>query len=176
MNAAGKDFVENTLLGSVVRDADLLQSLPKSLAGKLERAIPSLIELGQRNDAWNILPEVREAIQQVTSAQACGMSVKDQLAQSGLFGETGCEFSRGPLRSPPLQSGTPAPGSQYGAYAERPGEGPLDPSQPPFQVRCLGVHDLTSYSVSYPAWYIEHFSPVNPVLQGKCHIRARNPN
>ncbi|MCH8268653.1 MAG: hypothetical protein IH846_14140, partial [Acidobacteria bacterium] len=86
MNAAGKDFVENTLLGSVVRDADLLQSLPKSLTGKLERAIPSLIELGQRNDAWNILPEVREAIQQVTSAQARGMSVKDQLAQGGLFG------------------------------------------------------------------------------------------
>jgi len=87
LNVAGKDFVENTLLGAVVRDADLLQSLPKSLTGKLERVIPQLIELGQRSDDWNIVPAVRDAAREIASAQARGISVEDHLGQRGLFGE-----------------------------------------------------------------------------------------
>ena len=82
---AGKDFVENTLLGSVVRDADLLQSLPATLKQKLERVVPQLIELGQRTDAWNIVDDVMEASRQIASAQARGISLKDLLGQKQMF-------------------------------------------------------------------------------------------
>jgi hypothetical protein len=49
--------------------------------------IPQLIELGQRSDEWNIVPELRQAAREIASAQVGGISVEDHLNQAGLFGE-----------------------------------------------------------------------------------------
>ena len=87
LNPAGKDFMENALVGAAIRDGDLLQSLPRSLVGKFERIVPQLLELGKRSDAWNILGDVNEAARQVTSAQIRGINLNQQLAQKTMFGE-----------------------------------------------------------------------------------------
>ena len=86
LNAAGKNFVENSLVGAAVRDADLMQSLPRELMAKFERTIPQLVELGNRTDGWNIMGDVREAARQVTSAQVRGIKLEDHLGQIDMFG------------------------------------------------------------------------------------------
>ena len=69
---AGKEFVENAMVGSIIQDADLLQSLSPSLVQKIERIIPAMSALSTREDAWNIGDDVREATRQVVKAQASG--------------------------------------------------------------------------------------------------------
>ena len=69
---AGKEFIENAMVGSIIRDADLLQSLPASLVQKMERIVPPMVALSSREDAWNISDDVREATRQVVKAQASG--------------------------------------------------------------------------------------------------------
>ena len=88
LNQAGKNFVENALLGASIGDADLLQTLQSSAStiAKLERIIPQTIELNNRQDGWNIMPDVREAARQVAAAQIRGVQIEDQLGQGGLFG------------------------------------------------------------------------------------------
>ena len=88
LNQAGKNFVENALLGASIGDADLLQTLQSSAStvAKLERIIPQTIELNNRDDAWNIMPDVKEAARQVVAAQIRGVPIGDQLGQGGLFG------------------------------------------------------------------------------------------
>lgn len=83
---AGKIFLENAVLGSVVRDSDLLRSMQASTRGKLERAIPSLLEVAGRQDAWNIVPDTLEAVRAVTAAKARNLKIGDLLAQRGMFG------------------------------------------------------------------------------------------
>ena len=85
LNNAGKDFIENALVGSFIQDADLLASLPKSLVQKLERIVPSMMELTPRTDAWNIVDDVREAARLVAEANAKGIIVEDLLRQSSMF-------------------------------------------------------------------------------------------
>ncbi|MCH8268985.1 MAG: hypothetical protein IH846_15870, partial [Acidobacteria bacterium] len=85
LNQVGKEFVENALLGRIVPNADLLQSLPKSLTGKLERAIPLLIELGTRKDRWNILSDLQEAARMTAEAQRKGWSIEKFLQQGDFF-------------------------------------------------------------------------------------------
>ena len=86
LNAAGKNFVENSLVGAAIRDADLMQSLPRALVSKFERLVPQMIELGNRSDGWNIMGDVRDAARQVTSAQVRGIKLEDQLGQRDMFG------------------------------------------------------------------------------------------
>ena len=86
LNAAGKNFVENSLVGAALRDADLMQSLPLALVSKFERLVPQMIELGNRSDSWNIMGDVRDAARQVTTAQVRGIKLEDQLGQIDMFG------------------------------------------------------------------------------------------
>ena len=83
LNKSGKDFVENVLLGVAVGDSDLLESLQSSpsLIQKIERIIPATIELGKREDGWNIMGSVREAARQVVAAQVRGVPIGDQIGQ-----------------------------------------------------------------------------------------------
>ena len=75
------------MVGSVIRDSDLMQSLPKSLRVKLARATPQLLELGKRSDAWNIMDDVRQASRQISSAKIRGIKLEDQLRNRTMFGE-----------------------------------------------------------------------------------------
>ena len=87
VNDAGKNFIENALVGAVVQDTDLLQSMPKSLVAKVERIVPQMIELGNRTDGWNISQDVRDAVRQISSAHIRGIKIQDQLRQTSMFGE-----------------------------------------------------------------------------------------
>ena len=87
LNEAGKHFIERSMVGSVVQDADLLQSMPKSLWAKVERIIPQMIEIRNRSDDWNIAEDFREALSQISSAHIRGVEIEDQLRQKTMFGE-----------------------------------------------------------------------------------------
>ena len=84
---AGKEFIENAMVGSIIRDADLLQSLPASLVQKMERIVPPMAALQAREDAWNIADDVREATRQLVKAQASAMPLADYFRQTGMFEE-----------------------------------------------------------------------------------------
>ena len=87
VNEAGKNFIEKSMVGSVIQDADLLQSMPKSLVAKVLRVVPQMIETGKRSDKWNITEDVKDAIRQVSSAHIRGIKLEDQLGQISMFGE-----------------------------------------------------------------------------------------
>ena len=84
---AGKEFIENAMVGSIIQDADLLQSLSPSLVQKIERIIPTMSALSTREDAWNISDDVREATRQLVKAQASAMPLADYFRQTGMFEE-----------------------------------------------------------------------------------------
>ena len=84
---AGKEFIENAMVGSIIRDADLLQSLPASLVQKMERIVPPMAALSSREDAWNISDDVREATRQLVKAQSSAMPLADFFRQTGMFEE-----------------------------------------------------------------------------------------
>ena len=84
---AGKEFIENAMVGSILQDSDLLQSLSPSLVQKIERIIPTMSALSTREDAWNISDDVREATRQIVKAQASGMPLADFFRQTGMFEE-----------------------------------------------------------------------------------------
>ena len=75
------------MIGSVVLDADLLQSMPKNLVAKVERIVPQMLETGKRTDKWNITEDVKDAIRQVSAAHIRGIKIEDQLGQTSMFGE-----------------------------------------------------------------------------------------
>ena len=87
VNEAGKTFIEKAMVGSVIQDADLLQSMPKSLVAKVLRVVPQMIETGKRSDKWNITDDVKDAIRQVSAAHIRGIKLEDQLGQISMFGE-----------------------------------------------------------------------------------------
>ena len=84
---AGKEFIENAMVGSIIQDADLLQSLSPSLVQKIERIIPTMSALSTREDAWNISDDVRDATRQLVKAQASAMPLADYFRQTGMFEE-----------------------------------------------------------------------------------------
>ena len=87
VNEAGTTFIEKAMVGSVIQDADLLQSMPKSLVAKVLRVVPQMIETGKRSDKWNITDDVKDAIRQVSAAHIRGIKLEDQLGQISMFGE-----------------------------------------------------------------------------------------
>ena len=82
---SGKEFIENALVGSIIRDADLLQSLPASLVQKMERIMPAMAALSSREDAWNIADDVRSATRELVKAQSSAMPLADYFRQTGMF-------------------------------------------------------------------------------------------
>lgn len=86
MTEEGKRLFERALLGSAVGDSYLMDAAPKSTLAKLSSSIGPLSSLAARGDEWNILPEVRRAIQEHSRMATTGMNVDDHFAQQGMFG------------------------------------------------------------------------------------------
>ncbi|KKL86673.1 hypothetical protein LCGC14_1942370, partial [marine sediment metagenome] len=89
LNEQGKAFVESTLLGSVVGDVRLMETAPKSILNKIDRSLPALSRLQVRQDEWNIVPVIREALRQHAEISTRGQRVEDFLSQKALFAEEG---------------------------------------------------------------------------------------
>ena len=85
LNDTGKNFIENVMVGSFVRDADLMESMPASIVQKLERIVPPMTELNVRDDAWNITDDVIAATRLVTEAQGRGLTLDDMFSQQDMF-------------------------------------------------------------------------------------------
>lgn len=89
LNEEGKSFVERALMGSVVDDPRLMDRVPKSTLAKLEGSLGDLAAIGARSDEYNIMPLVREALQEHAEMAMRGLDVNKYLAQSNMFGNTG---------------------------------------------------------------------------------------
>lgn len=83
LNDTGKNLFENAMLGSVITDVDLLAGIPPATRAKLERILPSLIELSARSDIWNLIEPIRAII----SSKVRGMTLDDFFAQHSMFDE-----------------------------------------------------------------------------------------
>ena len=86
LNEAGKTFVEKALLGTVINDPRLMESAPKSIIGKLERALGSITAFSARKDEWNILPALRAAVGELGAIQRAGSTVELWTGQTDRFG------------------------------------------------------------------------------------------
>lgn len=87
LNDAGKQTIEKAFFGSIIDDADLISSAPKSLLNKVGRALPSLARIKARGEKWDITPQVKNALELATAAKAADLSIKEHQAQGSLFGD-----------------------------------------------------------------------------------------
>jgi hypothetical protein len=56
LNEDGKNFVEKTLLGSVVDDPDLMDRVPKNVLNKLGTSLGDIATMHGRSDEYNLVP------------------------------------------------------------------------------------------------------------------------
>jgi len=89
LNDEGKNFVERALMGSVVDDSRLMDRVPKSVLGKLKGSLGDLASIGARTDEYNLMPLVREALQEHAEMAMRGLNINKYLSQSNMFGNTG---------------------------------------------------------------------------------------
>ncbi len=91
---AGKRAIEATLLGSVIPDAELLQVAPRWLLQQVGRNLDSLAKIQALEGGWNIAPEVREAVELLTTMDAMGFkNLGEFLRQDTLPGMKEREWS-----------------------------------------------------------------------------------
>lgn len=83
LNDTGKDFMENMLVAHVIRDSEILANMPRGLKDKIVRSLSPLMEVAGREDSWNIVPDVREAVRQAMKAAADKKPVIDFVRQVG---------------------------------------------------------------------------------------------
>jgi len=86
LSEEGKTFVERALTGKVVDDPGLMERAPKVVLSKVGSSLFDLISVGHRDDAYNILPLVREALGEHADIAARGSNVATHLSQPAFFG------------------------------------------------------------------------------------------
>jgi hypothetical protein len=86
LSEEGKTFAERALLGSVVDDPVLMENAPKSVLDKVGGSLGDLVKLGSRDDEWNILPLVREALADHAEMASSGQNMATYLNQPRMFG------------------------------------------------------------------------------------------
>ena len=79
LNEAGKDFVENAILGSVVDDPLVLANAPRGVLRKIERSLSSIAKIKGRGGAWDITDYLKEALREHIAAASKGASIKDHI-------------------------------------------------------------------------------------------------
>lgn len=87
LTSAGKDRIAKLLLGRLFADPAHLDATPAELRNKLERIVAPVVRVG--DPAWNLMPEVRAAVQMLDDANSRGIkNLGDLVAQTGLFGDS----------------------------------------------------------------------------------------
>src|SRR5208337_2401221 len=79
LNEAGKDFVENAILGSVVDDPLVLANAPRGALRKIERSLSSIAKIKARGGAWDVTDYLKEALREHIAAASKGESIKDHI-------------------------------------------------------------------------------------------------
>lgn len=86
LTTAAKERIAKLMLGRLFDDSAQLESATPSLRGKLERIVAPLSRIAGKPE-WDLLPDVKSAIQMVEMARATGnKNLDDLVAQQGLFG------------------------------------------------------------------------------------------
>jgi GGDEF domain-containing protein/2'-5' RNA ligase len=85
LSEEGKTFFERALLGSVVDDSQLMDATPKSILNKIDGSLGALATISARKDDYNLLPVVREALEQHAEIAARGTSIELFQGQAGMF-------------------------------------------------------------------------------------------
>lgn len=84
LTAAGKQRIQQLLLGRFFRDADQLDSLAPAIRNKVERIAGPLARLEAAGD-YALTDHVKSAIDLIETAKAHNQPIEDYLQQSGLF-------------------------------------------------------------------------------------------
>lgn len=87
-NEEGRTAVERLLLSAAVRDAEVVDMAPPSWLGKIEKAVPAILE-AQRAPGWDLTPTLQEALMLGAQVQATegARSVVDITGQMDLTGQ-----------------------------------------------------------------------------------------
>lgn len=86
LNEEGILFIEKTLAGTVITDADLLASMPRSALSKIVRALPALGRARLAGKEWDVSPQLANAARLLVEAERAGMPLGDYAKQEDLFG------------------------------------------------------------------------------------------
>jgi hypothetical protein len=86
LNEDGKNFVEKTLIGSIVEDPDLMSRTPKNVVNKLGSSVGDVASLAGRGDEYNITSLIRAALREHVAAAERGGPLEDHLRQQPMFG------------------------------------------------------------------------------------------
>ena len=89
LNNAGKDIIEQILLGSVIDNADLLTTAPLAQKNKIGRALADIVKVKARGEDWDITPQLKDALDLVTTAKGTqGIKTLEQYySQRNMFGQ-----------------------------------------------------------------------------------------
>ena len=83
----GKKFVERALRGVLVDDPVLMDSVPKSILQKLDSSLADILSVGQRKDAYDIMPVIREALAEHAQIVKRGTNAETYFGHKPMFGE-----------------------------------------------------------------------------------------
>ena len=81
----GKALVENALRGLVVADYDTLNAAAPSVLQKLDRSVPSLVQLKARGEGWDMSGVVTRALQVLNAVTANKQDMDTALGQGSLL-------------------------------------------------------------------------------------------
>ncbi len=134
LSEEGKNMVERALLGSVVDDPVLMEHTPKAVLDKVGNSLADVSKLGAREDEYNILPLLREALADHAEMAAHGSDLDTYLGQQGMFGQ-----QRSPATEALVRTLAKRPQQvrlafrQFGQDAafNQPGQGTLALTEPP---------------------------------------------
>ncbi|HLJ25301.1 MAG TPA: strawberry notch family protein [Candidatus Angelobacter sp.] len=82
----GKNLVVKILRGTYITDPDLLDRIPAGTLAKLDSSLMDIAYLATRDDGYNILPMLEEALAAHADMAEKHLSVSDFLRQGALFG------------------------------------------------------------------------------------------
>lgn len=82
---AGKDLIENAILGHVVDDAKLMDAAPKSTLRRLDGSLAAIAHIGAENDEYNLIPVIRDALDQHAEVSKRKTTVELFQGQGGLL-------------------------------------------------------------------------------------------
>lgn len=93
LTPVAKERISKLMLGRLFEDSSQFESVPPAMRNKLERIVAPLSRVAGK-EGWDLLPDVRDAIQMIEHARATGIkNLDDLVSQQGLFGGSDQEYS-----------------------------------------------------------------------------------
>jgi hypothetical protein len=88
LSEAGKDFIENALLGAIVADPKLMdpeKGAPRAILNKLDGALAAVIHLSGKHDDYDLIGVLRDALEQHAEVRRRKTNIEAFQKQTGVF-------------------------------------------------------------------------------------------